>query len=166
MPILVRPVPRSDRPHAISTVRALTGCQVVLVMLCGNCSFGWPLVAGFGWLANYFGLAADPLGFGILAAWAVGLAAIVTYAFFTDRWTVRADRRARTTVIIGTAVLVSFTAAAIAVWKWNGEDITVVVLLTATPSLIIQAIVLRCVYGREGRRWFASGEAARMDEAA
>jgi len=154
VPVLVQPAPRPRRPKAIATVRALTGCQVVLVMLCGNCSFGWTLVAAFGWLADHFGLAADPLSFGIYSAWAVGFAAIVTYAFFTDRWTVRADRRARTTIIIGTAVLVSFTAAAIAIWKWNGDDITPAILLAAAPSLIIQAIVLKCVYGREGQRWF------------
>jgi hypothetical protein len=166
MPVLVQPVPKSRWPKAIKTVRVLTVMQVVLVMLCGNCSFGWTLVAGFGWLANYFGLTADPLGFGIYSAWAVGFAAIVTYAIFTDRWTVRADRRARTTIIIGTAVLVSFTAAAIAIWKWNGDDITAAILLAAAPPLIIQAIALRCVFGHEGRRWFASSEADRMDGSA
>jgi hypothetical protein len=166
MPVLVQPVPKSRWPKAIKTVRVLTVMQVVLVMLCGNCSFGWTLVAGFGWLANYFGLTADPLGFGIYSAWAVGFAAIVTYAIFTDRWTVRADRRARTTIIIGTVVLVSFTAAAIAIWRWTGDDITGAILVAAAPPLILQAIALGCVFGHEGRRWFASSEADRMDGSA
>jgi hypothetical protein len=166
MPILVQPVPKSRWPKAIKTVRVLTVMQVVLVMLCGNCSFGWTLALGIGWAAKYFGLTADVIGFGIPSAWIVGFAAIFTYAYFTNRWAARADHRARTTIIIGTVVLVSFTAAAIAIWRWNGDDITGAILVAAAPPLILQAIALGCVFGHEGRRWFASSEADRMDGSA
>jgi hypothetical protein len=165
MPILVRPVPRSDWPRAISTLRVLTGWQVALVMVFGNCSFGVPLLGAITWTASQLNWD-DGAEYGIPLTWAVGLAAIATYAHFTIRWAGRADRRARATVVVGSAVLVTFTAitAAIAAWWWPGS--IPVVLLTAAPSLIIQGIALRCVYGSEARRWFASSEADRMDGSA
>jgi hypothetical protein len=165
MPILVRPVPGRNRPKVVSTVRVLTGWQVALVMVFGDCSFGVPLLGAITWTATQLNWD-DGAEYGIPLAWAFGLAAIVTYAHFTIRWTARVDRRARTTVAIGMAVLVTFTAItlAIAVWWWPGS--IPVVLLTAAPSLIIQAIVIQCVYGREGQRWFDSRETARMDEPA
>lgn len=54
LPILVRPVPRPEWPKAISAVRVLTGVQVALVMITGNCSFGIPLVAVIGWPIERF----------------------------------------------------------------------------------------------------------------
>ncbi|MFC3495166.1 MFS transporter [Glycomyces rhizosphaerae] len=164
-PILLRPVPSPDWPKAISTMRVLTGVQVVLVMICGNCSFGFPLLAAISWAAERFNWNEDAAGFAIPLAWAVGFAAIFTYAYFTNRWAGRADRRARTTIIIGTSVLVGFTAVTIPFTTW-APGLIMIILGAAAPSLIIQAIVLRCVYGREGRRWFDSGEAARMDGSA
>lgn len=153
MPILVRPVPRSDWPRAISTVRTLTGWQVALVMILGNCSFGMPLLEAIMWTATQLNWD-DALGYAILLAWAVGLAAIATYAHLTIRWAGRADRRARIVIIIGTATLVCLTALAVPPTEWDSHSIGFV-LLVAAPSLHIQAVVLRCVYGREGRRWFA-----------
>ncbi|WP_205323987.1 hypothetical protein [Glycomyces sp. YM15] len=155
-PILVQPVPHPKWPKVITTVRVLTGLQVALVMILGNCSFGVPLLGAIAWITTQF--SEDAADFAILWTWAVGFAAIFTYAYFTNRWAGRADRRARTTIIIGAVVLVSFTAVAIAVIGWVDRDLLIYVLPAATPSLFIQAIVLRCVYGREGRRWF-EGEA-------
>jgi hypothetical protein len=150
LPILVQPVPRPKRPSVITTARTLTWIQVALVMICGNCSFGWALQWAFASAAEYFGIAADPFGFGVLSAWAIGFAAISTYAYVVHRWSGRADRRARTTIIIGTAVLVGCTAVAIPV-LWPNVGL---VLVASAPSLILQAIVVECVYCREGRRWF------------
>lgn len=161
----LQPVPPPKWPKVISTVRVLTGVQVALVMICGNCSFGVPLLAAIVWVAERFNWNEDAAAFGIFWAWALGFAAIFTYAYFTNRWAGRADRRARTTIIIGTAVLVVFTAATISIVGSNADWIAIT-LLAAAPSLIMQAIVLRCVYGREGRRWFGSSEAARMDGSA
>jgi hypothetical protein len=158
-------VPSPDWPKTIARVRVLTGVQVVLVMILGNCSFGIPLLGAFAWAAERFELSEDPAGFGIPLAWAVGFAAIFTYAFFTIRWAGRADRRARTTIVIGMAVLVALTAAALPITGWDPGFVTLI-LLAAEPSFIVQTIVLGCVYGREGQRWFDSGEAARMDESA
>lgn len=154
LPILVRPAPSPKRPTVITTVRVLTWIQVVLVMICGNCSFGWTLFAAFAWVAEYFDLAADPFGFGMLSAWAVGLAAISTYAYFVHRWSGRADRRAQTTIIIGTAVLVACTVGAAVIGV--DQNTTAIFLIAAAPSLIVQAIVLGCAYSWEGRRWFAT----------
>jgi hypothetical protein len=162
MPILVQPVPSPKWPPVITTVRNLTGIQVVLVMIFGNCSFGIPLLGAIIWTSVRFDWN-DVAGFGIPLAWTIGFAAILIYAYFTNRWAARADRRARTTIIIGTAVLICFTAAAIPLFGWGA---VAVVILAAAPSLTIQAIVLRCVYGREGRRWFDGSEAARMDGSA
>ena len=153
VPILVQPVTRPDWPKAIATVRVLTGWQVALVMVFGNCSFGITLLRAIGWIAERLNWTEDPLGFGILGAWTVGLAAIIIYAHFTIRWARRADRRARTTIIIGTAILVGLTVAAIPI-SGSDPEAFVVVLLFAAPSLIVQAVVLRRVYGRDGRRWF------------
>jgi hypothetical protein len=162
--VLLQPVPRPERPRAINTVRALTAVQVALVMVCGNCSFGWPLAMAIFWVAEYFGAAAE--SFAILGAWAVGFAAITTYAYFVHRWSARADRRARTTIIIGTAVLVGCAAGAIPLLGGSVPETAQFVLLASAPSLLIQAIVLWRVYGREGRRWFDSSEAAGMDGSA
>lgn len=167
MPILLQPVPRPKWPKAITTARILTRVQVALVMITGNCSFGIPLVAAIGWTATRLDGTEDGFGFAVPWAWAVGFAAILSYAIFTDRWAVRADRRALTTINIGTTVLLGFTALAIPIVIWLGDpELTMVVLLAAAPSLIVQAIVLRCVYGPDGRRWFASSEAAQLDESA
>lgn len=128
-------------------------------MICGNCSFGLPLVGAIGWVIERFDWHEDS-SIAILWAWGVGFAAISTYAYFTNRWAGRADRRARTTIIIGTAVLVGFTALTIGfVAMWDPQLIKIV-LVAAAPSLIIQAIVLRCVYGGEGLDWFGDSEAA------
>ena len=51
-------------------------------------------------------------------------------------------------------MLVGFTAVTVPIMMWE-PGLTTVMLIAAAPSLIVQAIVLRCVYGREGRRWFA-----------
>lgn len=154
MPILVRPVPGPKVPNAIGNARVLTWGQIALVMICGNCSFGWPLFAAFSLPADRFNWSDDPAGFAIPWAWAVGFAAIFTYAYFVNRWADRADRRARTTIIIGTAVLVSLTIAAIVMWGW-AQSITPFILLTSAPSLIVQAIVLGLVYSSEAQRWFS-----------
>lgn len=152
----VQPVSPPQLPRVISTVRALTGSQVALVMICGNCSFGLPLFGAIVWAAERFNWNQNVVGwFGIPLVWAVGFAAIFTHAHFTIRWTGRADRRARTTIIIGTAVLVGLTAATIPIGF--DEDEISFILVAPMPSLIVQAIVLWCVFGREGRRWFASG---------
>ncbi|GAA2164181.1 hypothetical protein GCM10010403_47120 [Glycomyces rutgersensis] len=164
MPILVRPVPKPNRPTVITATRTLTWIQVALVMICGNCSFGWALLGAFAWVAIYFDLS-DPFGFGMLSAWIVGFAAITTYAYFVHRWSSRADRRARTTVVIGTAVLVACIAGAFRALGSNPNEAGIV-LFASVPSLIVQAIVLGCVYGPEGRRWFASGAVGRMDGSA
>jgi hypothetical protein len=166
LPILVQPVPTPKWPKVIGTVQALTGLQVALVMLCGNCSYGWALVGAFSWVAEYFDLAVDPFSFGVYSAWAVGFAAIFTYACFTSRWAGRADRRARTTILIGTAVLVGFTAVTIAFMGVGDPQFTKIILIAAAPSLIIQAVVLQCVYGREGSRWFNSSETTQPDGSA
>lgn len=150
----VQPVPPPKWPKAINTVRILTWVQVALVMITGNCSFGMPLVAAIGWPVERFNLHEDPAGVAIPWAWAMGFAAIFTYACFTNRWAGEADRRARTTIMIGTAVLVSLTAVTITGFAMWEPTFAVVVLIAAAPSLIIQAIVLRCVYCGEGRRWF------------
>lgn len=153
-PILVRPVPRPEWPKVITTARVLTGVQVALVMITGNCSFGIPLASAIAWPVEVFNWHEDPGGIAILWAWVIGFAAILTYACFTNTWAGEADRRARTTIIIGTAVLVGLTAltgAAFAFWE---PALAVIVLIAAAPSLIVQAIVLRCVFGPEGRRWF------------
>lgn len=152
--MLLQPVPPPKWPKVINTVRFLTGLQVALVMICGNCSFGLPLLGAIAWPAERFNWNEDPAGFATPWAWAVGLAAILTYAHFTNRWAGEADRRARTTIIIGTAVLVGLTALTVPIMMWE-PGLTTVILIAAAPSLIVQAIVLRCVYGREGRRWFA-----------
>jgi hypothetical protein len=162
--VWLQPAPRPKWPNVISTVRALTGVQVALVMVCGNCSFGWPLAMAIFWVARYFGVAGESFAF--FGAWAVGFAAITTYAYFVYRWSARADRRARTTIIIGTAVLVGCAAGAVPLLGGSVPETAQLVLLASAPSLLIQAIVLRCVYGREGRRWFDSSEAARMDRSA
>ncbi|MEU5156204.1 hypothetical protein [Glycomyces sp. NPDC021274] len=166
MPILLQPVPRAKWPKAITTARILTRVQVALVMITGNCSFGFPLVIAIAWPVERFDWHEDPGGIAIIWAWVIGFAAIVTYACLIDLWAGEADRRARTTIIIGTAVLVGFTAVTIATFAIWEPALAVVVLIGATPSLIVQAIVLRCVYGWEGRRWFDGSEAGRMDEAA
>lgn len=166
LPILLRPVPRRDWPNAITTVSVLTWVQVALVMICGNCSFGWALLAAFAWVADYFDLAVDPFGFGVLTAWAVGFAAISTYAYFVQRWSARADRRARITILIGTAVLAGCTAGAVLGVGAVPLDNIKLILLAAAPSLLIQAIVLRCAYGPEGRRWFNGSKADGMDRSA
>ncbi|MDA1358073.1 hypothetical protein O1R50_00445 [Glycomyces luteolus] len=153
MPILVRPIPRPKRPKVISTVRILTGVQVALVMVTGNCSFGIPLAGAIAWPAERFNWHEDPGGIAILWAWVIGFAAIFTYACFTNRWAGEADRRARTTIIIGTAVLVGLTALTIPIMVWE-PALTTIILIAAAPSLILQAIVLRCAYGPQGRRWF------------
>ncbi|GAA2132830.1 hypothetical protein [Glycomyces algeriensis] len=101
------------------------------------------------------------MGFAVPWAWGVGFAAIFTYAYFTNRWAGRADRRARTTIIIGTAVLVGLTVLTLPMMGWEGG--VAWVLIAATPSLIIQTIVLRCVHGREGRRWFEREGAEPVD---
>lgn len=166
MPILVRPVTRPKWPRVISTVRVLTGVQVALVMITGNCSFGIPLVGAFVWTAERFGWAAkDAIGYGILFAWVGGFAAIFTYAYVTIRWVGRADRRARTAISIATAVLATFTAAAIPIMEWDSNTAGII-LITSAPSLVVQLIVLDLVSDREGRRWFESREGARMDGAA
>jgi hypothetical protein len=152
MPILVQPVPTPEWPKVITTVRILTGVQVALIMILGNCSFGFPLVLAIGWVTALFN--EEAADFAVPWAWAVGFAAIFIYAYFTNRWAAQADRRARTTIIIGTAVLVVFTAATAAFLGWLFPGLLVVILPAAAPSLILQVIVLRCVYGREGRRWF------------
>lgn len=165
LPILVQPVARPDWPRVISTVRVLTGVQVALVMVFGNCSFGVPLAAAISWAIELLNLNEDA-SLGIPWAWAIGFAAIFTYSCFTIRWAGEADRRARTTVVIAMVVLATFTAitAAFAAWVWPG--LIAVVLLTAAPSLIIQTIVLRCVFSDEARQWFTSSEAGRMDGSA
>jgi MFS family permease len=160
--VLLQPVPPPKWPNVISTLRVLTGVQVALVMICGNCSFGYPILVAISWAAERFNWHENAVGFAIPWAWAVGFAAIFVYAFCTNRWAGRADRRARITIIIGTSVLVGCTAVGTQT-AWFQYPI---VLAAAAPSLIIQAIVLRCAYGREGRRWFDSGEAARMDGSA
>ena len=151
--MLLQPVPPPKWPKVINTVRFLTGLQVALVMICGNCSFGFALLAAITWAAERLNWSENAAGDAIPWAWGVGFAAILTYAYFTNRWAGRADRRARTTIIIGTAVLVVLTAVTISM---AGSDTSwiKIILLAAAPSLIIQAIVLRCVYGREGQRWF------------
>lgn len=164
LPSSVQPATRPELPKVITTVRALTVVQVVLVMIGGNCSFGIALFAAIAWPIDRFNWHEDP-SVAIPWAWAVGFAAISTYAYFTNRWACRGDRRARTTIIVGTAVLVGFTAVAILFLPWDPVFVTVI-LLAAAPSLIVQAILLRCVYGREGRRWFDSADDARMDGAA
>lgn len=166
LPSLLRPVPRPKWPKVITAVRVLTGVQVALVMITGNCSFGIPLASVIAWPAELFNWHEDPGGIAILWAWAIGFTAILTYAYFTNTWAGEADRRARTTIIIGTAVLVglaALTGVAFAFWE---PVLTAIVLIAAAPSLIVQAIVLRCVYGPEGRRWFNSSEADRMDRPA
>lgn len=161
----LQPVPPPKLPSAIGTVRALTVVQVALVMICGNCSFGFPLLAAIAWATERFNWNEDVAEFAIPWSWAVGFAAIFTYAYVTNRWVDRADRRARTTIIAGTVVLVGLTAVTIPVTGWDTSGVNLV-LLAAAPSLIIQAIALRCVYGREGRRWFDGSKAARMDGSA
>jgi hypothetical protein len=162
LPILVQPVPTPEWPKVIATMRILTKVQVALVMILGNCSFGFPLVVAIGWAAALFN--EEAADFAVPWAWVVGFAAIFTYAYFTNRWAAQADRRARTTIIIGTTVLVVFTAATAAFVGWLIPGLIMVILPAAAPSLIVQAIVLRCVYGREGRRWFNGGETARPSE--
>ncbi|GAA2284870.1 hypothetical protein GCM10009853_044540 [Glycomyces scopariae] len=154
--VLPQPVPPPPWPRFISTVRVLTSVQVALVMVCGNCSFGWPLLATFTWATERFDWHEDAVGFAVLWAWVVGFAAMLIYASFTIRWAGLADRRARAAIIVGTAVLVAFTAASISLMGGDPPMVGII-LITATPSLIVQLIVLRCVYGREGRRWFEHG---------
>lgn len=153
MPIRVQPVPRPRWPKIITNLRILTGVQVALVMIGGNCSFGIPLAAAIAWPVEWLDLHEDPGGIAIILAWVVGLAAILTYAYFTNHWAGEADRRARTTIIIGTAVLVGLTALTIPIMVLL-PDLTTIMLTAAAPSLILQAIALRCVYGPQGRRWF------------
>ncbi|MDN3238524.1 hypothetical protein [Glycomyces tritici] len=162
-PILVRPVPPHPWPKAISTARSLTGIQVALVMICGNCSFGLPLLGAIAWVTERLSQHGNADDYVILWTWVVGFAAIVTYAYFTNRWAGRADRRARTTIIIGTAVLVGFTALTIGFVTMLDPQLIKFVLIAAAPSLILQAVVLRCVYGGEGRDWFGDDEAVRTD---
>ncbi|THV28301.1 hypothetical protein [Glycomyces paridis] len=161
MPILVRPVPTPRWPTAISTARVLNRLQVALVMIGGNCSFGFPLLVAIVWPIERFDLHENAAGVGIPVAWIIGFAAICTYAIFTNRWAGRADRRARTTVVIATAVLAGFTALTLLA-SARTPGLAIVVLVAAAPSLIVQAFVLRCVYGPQGHRWFErSGRVAR-----
>ncbi|MFG3340070.1 hypothetical protein [Glycomyces sp. NPDC048151] len=153
MPILVRPVPTPSWPKVIARVRVLTGWQVALVMLGGNCSFGVPLAAAISGIAMLFGWD-DVAEYGAPLAWAVGFAAIFTHAYFTTRWAGRADRRARITVVIAMVVLATFTAITVVFVALIWPALIWVVLLTAAPSLIIQTVVPRCAFGPEGRRWF------------
>lgn len=61
-------------------------------------------------------------------------------------------------------MLIGLTAVTIPIgMEIGGSELTTVVLIAAAPSLIIQAVVLRCVYGREGRRWFEPEGPARVD---
>lgn len=53
-------------------------------------------------------------------------------------------------------MLVGLAALTIPVMVWV-PDLTTILILAAAPSLIVQAVVLGCVHGREGRRWFETG---------
>ena len=153
MPILLQPVPPPKWPKVISTVRALTGVQVALVMICGNCSFGWPLASAIAWVVERFNWHEDAT-IAIPWAWGVGFAAISTYAYFTNRWAGRggppgADHDYHWNGGAGRLDRCNHSDRVRYGTGWN------FVLFAAVPSLILQAIVLWCVFGREGRRWFA-----------
>jgi hypothetical protein len=146
--------PLAPKPTIITAAQVLTWCQAVAFVCCGFGSF-WLWLPGFGFpVVVLVGLITGDLvaAFGITPL--VSLVPSIAYAVLVHRWLTRADRRARVAVVIGTAVIAASLAASVVMSLLDDPKWVEIPIITAVPSLAIQAIVWWLLFSREGRRWF------------
>lgn len=134
----------------------LTWCQVVAFVCCGFGSI-WLWVPGFGVsvLVSLWRITGEPSLSFVLTPF-VSLVPPIAYGVLVHRWLARADRRARLAVVIGTAAIVASLVASLVMSLMDGSNLVAITIITAVPSLVIQVIVLRLLFSREGCRWFTS----------
>ncbi|MEU5156203.1 hypothetical protein [Glycomyces sp. NPDC021274] len=147
-----------DRPGTVTAAQVFVGLQAAALFCCG-------LLPVFAWWPAFMaavvfylpGLSGVDSGLWIaMVIVPVGAAA---YAVITIRQLGNGDRRARTWVAAGLAMLIVLAgASALLLFEFEGGG-SVLALVSALPSVLLQLFAWMCTHSEPTEQWFRECEA-------